>query len=108
MARKPSKLFNLLVVLGASMTAGSAAVACGGGGAGDVDPQAAKDAANDARGGGDAYGRISSDVSPADAYPTIKEDPRDSGNGDVYAHIGFPMDAGQDVYANISPYPGDI
>jgi hypothetical protein len=108
MAPKNSKLFHLLVVLGASMTAG-AIEACSSGGPGTVDPQAQKDAAADGEidyqkisyKAGDAAG----DVRGNDVYQNISPYIPDASGSDVYVTIGYQADA----YPHISPPPqGDI
>jgi hypothetical protein len=104
---KNPKLFHLLVVLGASLTAG-AIEACSSGGSGDIDPQAQKDAEADRA---DGYGHIADPGGP-DAYPRISE--LEAGRADVYPKISAdppPKDAAIDAvddYANIMPAQGDI
>jgi hypothetical protein len=104
---KNSKLFHLLVVLGASMTAGGIE-ACSSGGPGTVDPQAQKDAAAD---GNVDYQKISYKAEDAsrdvgkDVYQNISPYIPDGSPSDAYPTIGFNADA----YPHISPPPqGDI
>jgi hypothetical protein len=96
MSDRHNKLFHVLVVVGASMTGG-----CGGATAGDpVDPDAARDAAADAR---DASGDAADDhyvgISPPPCG-ALGGPPCDGG----YPHTA-PADAGTDSYVGISPPP---
>jgi hypothetical protein len=86
---KSSKLLQVVVVLGASMTGGLQGIGCGGA---TVDSGAAADAAADSASSG-GYGRISIDA----AYGKISVD---SGYGRI---TPMPLDASDDDAADAEP-----